>query len=120
MIEGLEALERIKDYKTLDDCLVIEKDLEALKELDKHLDFSDGALMSGFDYKGQQIVVMPLKGYDKLMKKDEALNIISQNFRLVGNCLHAKNEYAEDGWVFVKELVDEEELEAWEEVLINE
>ena len=51
-------------------------------------------------------------------KKLKALNIISQNFELVGNCLHAKNKYAERGWVFVKEIEDEEELKAWEEVLL--
>lgn len=27
----------------------------------------------------------------------QAIDIIGQNFRLVGNCLHAKNEYAENG-----------------------
>lgn len=48
----------------------------------------------------------------------KALNTISQNFKLVGNCLHAKNKYAEDGWVFVKELEDEEEHNAWKEVLL--
>ncbi len=51
-------------------------------------------------------------------KKLKALEIISQNFKLVGNCLHAKNKYAESGWVFVKELEDEEEHNAWKEVLL--
>lgn len=54
---------------------------------------------------------------DYLMQK-KALEIISQNFKLVGNCLHAKNKYAKDGWVFVKELEDEEEHNAWKEVLL--
>ena len=44
------------------------------KELDKYLDFSDGALMSGFDYKGQQIVAMPLEEYDKLVKVEEKIS----------------------------------------------
>lgn len=52
-----------------------------------------------------------------LYKTLNTLYIISQTFRLVGNCLHAKNEYAEDGWVFVKEIEDEQELNAWKEVL---
>ena len=47
----------------------------------------------------------------------KALNTISQNFKLVGNCLHAKNKYAESGWVFVKELEDEEEHNAWKEAI---
>lgn len=51
-------------------------------------------------------------------KNKQALDIISQNFRLMGNCLHAKNKYAESGWVFVKELEDEEEHNAWKEVLL--
>ena len=51
-------------------------------------------------------------------KELKALDIISQNFRLVGNCLHARNPYAEDGWVFVKEIENEEELKAWQEVLL--
>lgn len=52
-----------------------------------------------------------------LEKELKALEVIKNNFRLVGNCLHAKNPYAEDGWVFVKEIEDEEELDAWKEVL---
>lgn len=47
---------------------VIEKKLKDIEELDKHLDFSNGALMSCFDYKGQQIVAMPLKEYEILLK----------------------------------------------------
>ena len=54
----------------------------------------------------------------QLSKELKALEIISQNFELVGNCLHAKNKYAEDGWVFVKEIEDEEEFNAWKEVLL--
>ena len=54
----------------------------------------------------------------QVKKKLKAFEIISQNFKLVGNCLHSKNEYAESGWVFVKEIEDEDELEAWEEVLL--
>ena len=50
---------------------VIEKELKDKEELDRHLDFSDGALMSGFDYKGKQLVAMPLEEYDKLMKETE-------------------------------------------------
>ena len=56
--------------------------------------------------------------FDTIEKELKALNIISQNFRLVGNCLHAKNKYAESGWIFVKELEDEEEHNAWKEVLL--
>jgi len=54
----------------------------------------------------------------ELLKYKKALKIISQNFKLVGNCLHAKNKYAESGWVFVKELEDEEEHNAWKEMLL--
>lgn len=56
--------------------------------------------------------------YFVIEKELKALNTISQNFKLVGNCLHAKNKYAESGWVFVKELEDEEEHNAWKEVLL--
>ena len=98
-MEGLKALENLKDIaiyeennnmcSDLGDCCdykgylcevysdeidTIEKELKDAEELDKHLDFSDGALMSGFDYKGQQIVAMPLEEYDKLMKKEELNN----------------------------------------------
>ena len=94
-MEGLKALENLKGVaiyeennnmcSDLGDCCdfkgylcevydeeidAIEKELEDAKELDKHLDFSNGALMSGFDYKGQQIVAMPLEEYNKLMKKE--------------------------------------------------
>ena len=55
---------------------------------------------------------------DIVEKELKAFNIISQNFRLVGNCLHARNPYAEDGWVFIKELEDEEEHKAWKEMLL--
>lgn len=62
-----------------------------------------------------------IKQYNLLMKDHskvlKALEIIKNNFKLVGNCLHAKNSYAEY-WVFVKEIEDEEELEAWKEVLL--
>ena len=50
-----------------------------------------------------------LKSLEKIHLKD--------NFKLVGNCLLAKNIYAEDGWVFVKEIEDEEELTGWKELL---
>jgi hypothetical protein len=46
------------------------------KELDNYLDFSDGALMSGFEYEGKQVIAMPLEEYDKLMKKEKALEIM--------------------------------------------
>ena len=55
------------------------------------------------------------KRYSKLY---QVLEIISQNFELLGNCLHARNPYAERGWVFVKEIENEEELKAWEEVVL--
>lgn len=60
-------------------------------------------------------VIKDLKTIEKELK---ALEVISQNFRLVGNCLHATNKYDESGWVFVKEIENEEELKAWEEMLL--
>jgi len=78
------------------------KGLEALKELKERLCF-------GY-YVGEQV--------ETIEKQLNALEIISQNFKLVGNCLHAKNKYAESGWVFVKELENEEEHNAWKEVLL--
>lgn len=60
--------------------------------------------------------------YKELMETIEtslkALEIISQNFKLIGNCLHAKNKYAESGWVFVKEIEDEEEYDILKEILL--
>ncbi len=70
-----------KDVYEMTDCLEeIKEDLLEKENLDKHLDFSNGALMSGFDYKGQQIVAMPLEEYDKLMKKEKALVVLKDLF----------------------------------------
>lgn len=53
-------------------------------------------------------------------KSLKALEIIKSNFRMVGNCLHIKNKYAENGWDCAKELEDDEEYDAWKEVLKDE
>lgn len=53
---------------------IIKKNLEEKEKQDeilKHLDFSDGAIMTGFDYNEKQIVAMPLSEYDRLMKIEE-------------------------------------------------
>lgn len=91
MNKGLEALERLV-YAITHDVNAYSQYLFSQKYIDKD----------------KEVVAKELK----------ALEIINQNFRLVGNCLHARNPYAEDGWVFVKEIEDEEELEAWKEVLL--
>ena len=66
--------------------------------------------------------ILSIKQNRKLLetieKELKAIRTISTQFKLVGNCLHARNKYAEDGWVFVKELEDEEEHNAWKDVLL--
>lgn len=96
MSKGLEALKRLSAVASMycDECATSEEDLDRG--------------MFERDYQAVKTIEKQLK----------ALNVISQNFRLVGNCLHAKNKYAEDGWVFVKEIEDEEESNAWKEVLL--
>lgn len=55
--------------------------------------------------------------YECVEKELKAIEIIKKQFRLMGNCLHARNKYAEDGWVFVKEIENHDELNAWKEML---
>ena len=102
MSKGLKALEKINH--TI--CLAFNENNNALFNKDEfdHIDCKDI-----YDF---------VNCYNDIEKELKALNVISQNFKLVGNCLHAKNKYAESGWVFVKELEDEEEHNAWKEVLL--
>ena len=81
------------------------KDLYYIKE---QLPFYD---LSGFE------LVIDENDFIAMEKELKALDVIKEQFRLVGNCLHAKNKYAEDGWVFVKEIENDDELNAWKEVL---
>lgn len=99
MSEALEALEyicKILNEKSIDIKWLFKEDYntikQALQELDKHLDFSDGSLMSGFDYKGQQIVAMPLEEYDKLMQKDKALEVVKKKIVNVFKVVHYERE----------------------------
>ncbi len=45
---------------------------EQEKFFDDKLVFKNGCIMSGFDYKGKQIVAMPLEEYDEFMKQKKA------------------------------------------------
>lgn len=56
---------------------------EQEKFLADKLVFKNGCLMSGFDYKGKQIVAMPLEEFDEFMKQEEALEITNE--KCVGN-----------------------------------
>lgn len=81
-LEGLERLEyyhirsvndlgckehRLKDISTIKQALL--KAQEQEKFFDDKLVFKNGCIMSGFDYKGKQIVAMPLEEYDKFIKQ---------------------------------------------------
>ena len=74
----------------------------------------------------RELVFKGICYFDEEVQKDieivekalKASEIIKENFRLVGNCLQAKNPYSKDGWVFVKELENEKEHNAWKEVLL--
>ena len=56
----------------------IEKVQEQEKFFDSRLSFKDGSLTCGFDYKGEDIVAMPLDEYDKIMQQEEVLKIIEK------------------------------------------
>ena len=113
MSKGLEALksmwlyidEPTKRQFALQDYKVIEKELTRLEELEKAF-----VALSKDDEKAKKLL-------SKEIEKNRTLEIINQNFRLIGNCLHTTNPYAETGSVFVKEIETEEELRAWKEVL---
>ena len=124
MSKGLEALKSFKVFTQNDDGYVmkvlidkelkekydiIEKELKDKEKFEELINMDLDLFMKAVNIKGL------IENYQKFKK---ALHIISQNFRLVGNCLHARNSYAEDGWVFVKEIEDEEEHKAWQEVLL--
>ncbi len=49
---------------------------EQEKKFDDFLIFENGHKMSGFDYKGKQIVAIPLEEYDDFMKQNDVLEII--------------------------------------------
>ena len=51
---------------------------EQEKFFDDKLVFKNGCIMSGFDYKGKQIVAMPLKEYAEFMKQKKVLDIIKE------------------------------------------
>ena len=57
------------------------------------------------------------KQYSIIEKELKASEFLKKQFRLVVNQLQAKNERALGGWVRVKEIEDDDELNAWKEVL---
>lgn len=63
-------------------CDVIEQALLKAQKQEKFFDdklvFKNGCIMSGFDYKGKQIVTMPLEKYDEFMKQEKTLEIIKE------------------------------------------
>ena len=91
--EALECLEEIKSQSPVchyDDgskSYVFEKEFTTIKQallkqqkqenfFDDMLGFNNGCMMSCFEYKGKQIVTMPLEEYDEFMKQEKALEII--------------------------------------------
>ena len=51
---------------------------EQEKFFDDMLIFKNGCMTSCFEYKGKQIVAMPLEEYDDFMKQEKALEIIEE------------------------------------------
>lgn len=106
--EALECLERIdntlclnnikgkldfgidtEEHTDCDSVIGMTEDIENIKQallkaqeqekfLDDKLVFKNGCMMSGFEYKGKQIVAMPLEEYDYFMKQEKALEIIKR------------------------------------------
>lgn len=88
--EALECLENIGNWELANSCMekvnesdefaiikqALLKQQEQEKFFDDRLVFKNGCIMSGFDYKGKQIVAMPLEEYDEFMKQEKALKII--------------------------------------------
>lgn len=65
-----------KEYNTIKQALLNQQEQE--KFFDDKLVFKNGCIMSGFDYKGKQIVAMPLEEYDEFMKQKKALDFIKK------------------------------------------
>ena len=89
--EALKCLESIKDALWDDDFhyqrhsklldtieQVLLKAQEQEKFFDDMLIFKNGCMTSCFEYKGKQIVAMPLEEYDDFMKQEKALEIIEE------------------------------------------
>lgn len=79
-----------RDVDTINQALL--KTQEQDKRLDDMLIFENGHKMSGFDYKGKQIVAMPLEEYDDFMGQDKVLEVIKD---LLGK--HCKIELVNGG-----------------------
>lgn len=67
--------------------MVLTRDLDKVKRalldaqkkekfLDDMLGFNDGSLTSCFEYKGKQVVAIPLDGYNEFMEQEGVLDII--------------------------------------------
>lgn len=55
--------------------------------------------------------------WNVIEKELNASEFLKKQFRLVVNQLQAKNERALGGWVWVKDIEDNDELNTWKEVL---
>ena len=86
-LEALNCLERLHDcgifnYEEMEDYNAIKQALLKAQEQEKLFDdrlvFKNGCMSSGFEYKGKQIVAMPLKEYAELMEQEKVLDIIKE------------------------------------------
>lgn len=101
-LKALECLEELRSNlgviynNTLDN---IEQALLKAQEQEKLFDdmlvFKNGCLSSCFEYKGKQIVAMPLEEYTEFMKQEKALEIIKEKDVdiYILNCCKTVNEY---------------------------
>ena len=86
-----------------------EEDIIQFKEIDNKLNLN-GALATGFFYKEQQLVVMPLEEYDKYERQEKILNILKEtNFRieLFRNIYEITNKFNYEDYLKVYKLFSE-------------
>ena len=109
-IDDEEKQAIIKDRETIAQALL--KAQENEKKFDDKLIFKNGCKMSGFDYKGKQIVAMPVEEYDKFMEQDEVLEIIKEkdvDMYAIGNCEEVEF-YNEKFTIYEYQKLTEEEF----------
>ena len=64
----------------------LQKAQEQEKEFDDNFNFKEiGHTMVGFDYKGTQVIAMPLEEYDDFMEQEKALDTIREKLVWVEN-----------------------------------
>lgn len=124
LIDTLAVYENLGSANFIKATLLKAEKLE--KELDDKLIFNGNHLMSGFDYKGKQIIAMPLDEYNKLMKLEKAWEVVKEknvDVALIRLCKDS-GEYngeitLQDEW-WHRKLLTQEEFELIKEMLKNE